>query len=75
MVNSATGHGMTCMSSGVKDLTSRCHTTVGVFFPVYTLLDMKIGLLNLPPPSDHYDRVKLIHSKNDISLTKATHAT
>lgn len=24
---------------------------------------------------NHYDRVKLIHSKNDISLTKATHAT
>ncbi|KAG1907694.1 uncharacterized protein F5891DRAFT_974358 [Suillus fuscotomentosus] len=25
--------------------------------------------------NNHYDHVKLIHSKNDISLTKATHAT
>jgi hypothetical protein len=29
MANSDTGHGMACVSSGVKDLTSRCLMIVG----------------------------------------------
>ena len=61
-----TGSGTTTLSSMLEHPARRCRTTVGSV-PVSSRSELTFGV-------DYHDRVTVMHKKNNIDITKKTHA-